>query len=94
VAAAVDDALSHGRRVIVISEPYVSEQHFSQQRALAGMMANRYSGEARVKHIDLGWALDRLDPSVMVDGWRLTPRGIEQYAEGIFEGVFAMVTGS
>jgi hypothetical protein len=94
VAAAVDDALSRGRRVIVISEPYVSEQHFSQQRALAGMMANRYSGEARVKHIDLGWALDRLDPSVMADGWRLTPRGIEQYAEGIFEGVFAMVTGS
>jgi hypothetical protein len=94
VAAAVDIALSQGKTVIVVSEPYVSEVHLAQQRALAGMLANRYSGDARVKYLDLGWAVDRLDPAVVLDGWRLTPRGIEQFAEGLFDGVFATVTRS
>ena len=94
IAAAVDVALAQGKRVLVVSEPYISNAHLAQQRALATMLAHRYAGESRVKYLDLGWTVDRLDSTMMTDGWKLTPRGIEQYAEGVFEGVFAMVTRS
>ena len=94
IAAAVDVALAQGKRVLVVSEPYISDAHLAQQRALAAMLAHRYAGESRVKYLDLGWTVDRLDSTMMTDGWKLTPRGIEQYAEGVFEGVFAMVTRS
>lgn len=94
VALSVSESLARGQRVLVISEPYVSAAHVEQQRALAAMIADRYGHDRRVKYLDLGSQADFRDPVTASDGWVLTPRGIESFADGLFTGLYAMVSAS
>jgi hypothetical protein len=93
VIRAVDYSLSHGQRVIVVSEPFISATHLAQQGALARTLAQRYSGDPRVRYLNLGWRIDLLD-NRLANGWKLTPRGIEEFADDLFTGVHSMVKRS
>jgi hypothetical protein len=92
VADAVDYSLSQGQRVLVVTEPYVSRDHYAQQRALARMLAYRYGTDERVRYRDLGWALNQLDPRLAVDAVTLEPSGVEAFADGLVSSLIAMVS--
>ena len=79
VAAAY--ALSRGKQVFVVTEPYKSDQHMRQQAALAAMLRTRFAHEPRVHYVDMGRAVDLNDPSLSYDGLHLTAAGNARVAD-------------
>jgi len=75
VRAGIDEALARHARVLVVTQPYVSDVHVTQQRHLAALLRARYANEPRVAYLDLGTAVDVRDAALAFDGMHLTPRG-------------------
>jgi hypothetical protein len=73
VQRAVREALSHNQRVIVASQPRMTDPrvHDAQRRALAGMMARQFGSERRVQYLDLGAAVDLNDRNYSFDEMHL-----------------------
>ncbi|MBM3221910.1 MAG: SGNH/GDSL hydrolase family protein [Candidatus Rokubacteria bacterium] len=91
VAAGIEEALARGARVVVVTQPFISDAHVEQQRHLAGMVRARYERDPRVAHLDLGWAVDLRDPALAFDGMHLTPRGNALVAERLLPGVVRLL---
>ncbi len=83
VEEAVQHALGRHQRVVVITQPYFSDAHIDQQRALALMMAQKFGANPRVKYVNLGRVLDTRDPAVAYDGMHLVPAGNEKIAAAL-----------
>jgi len=83
VEAAVVHALARHQRAIVITQPYVSDLHIDQQRALAEMMARRFGADARVRYVNLGRLIDMTDRSIVYDGLHLVAGGNERLADAL-----------
>jgi hypothetical protein len=71
VLAATDHARRHDVKVIVVSQPYGSDTHIRQQRALAMALAERFGADASVRYVNLGPLLNVRDHSVAYDGLHL-----------------------
>ncbi len=76
---AVDYTLAHGKRVLVVTEPYLPgtarSLHVYQQRVMAEAVQRTYGANSRVKYVNLGAAVDLADPSVGHDNMHLTAGG-------------------
>jgi lysophospholipase L1-like esterase len=77
-------ALSMGKRVIVVTDPYMTsptahEKQPAQRRALESMLAARFAGRG-VAYRSMGDAIDMADSSLQFDGMHLTPLGNERLA--------------
>jgi hypothetical protein len=83
VEAAIREAIARGERVLVVTEPYIADRHISQQRALAGMLRQRFGGDPRVHYANLGRLIDLRDPGLSFDGMHLTARGNVRVAEAL-----------
>ena len=90
VAAAVDDALAKGARVMVVTQPYASQRHREQQAALRGLLARRFGGDSRVTYVDVGdHIVDLNDPAICYDGVHLTAAGNRLVAQRLADPAFA-----
>lgn len=87
VFATVEAARNRGRRVLVVTQPYISDAHLKQQRALVAMLKERFGDDPDVRHVNLGRAIDLSDRSLAYDGMHLTPAGNDRIAEGLVESV-------
>ena len=87
VRAGVEEALAHGARVLVVTQPYISDTHVAQQRHLAALTRERFGSDPRVAYLDLGAAVDLRDPTLAWDGMHLTPPGNAALAEKLAEPV-------
>jgi len=76
-------ALARHQRAIVITQPYVSDLHIDQQRALAEMMARRFGADARVRYVNLGRLIDMTDRTIVYDGLHLVAGGNERLADAL-----------
>jgi hypothetical protein len=85
VGAGVDEALARGARVLVVSQPYISDTHVAQQRDLAGFVRERFGRDPRVAYLDLGAAIDLRSAELAWDSMHLTPRGNAALAEKLAE---------
>ncbi len=83
VLAAVRFARSHGVKVIVVTQPYASDSHVAQQRALASALTSAFGGDAGVKYVNLGRSVDLRDRTIAYDGLHLVARGNERIAAGL-----------
>jgi lysophospholipase L1-like esterase len=83
VRTAVEYALGRGARVMVVTQPFISPPHVAQQRALGTMLRTAFGGDRRVRHVDLGGALDLRDAVLTFDGMHLTPAGNARIAEAL-----------
>ncbi len=98
VFTAVEFALSHGKRALVVGQPHFPSgqarraRHMQQQEELAAMMQRKFSGNARVAYIDLGDTVDTADGSKSFDGMHLTAPGNAMVAEALVEPVTAMLS--
>jgi hypothetical protein len=76
VETAVRYAVDQRKSVLVIGQPRLAygqgERHASQQHALAEMLARDFTGNARVRYVDVGDAVDLSDQSVAFDGLHLS----------------------
>jgi hypothetical protein len=87
VREGVEEALVRGARVLVVTQPYISDTHIQQQRHLAALLRERFGSDPRVTYLDLGLAIDIRDPAVAWDGMHLTPSGNAALAEKLAEPV-------
>ena len=81
VRRGVEEALARGARVLVVSQPYISDSHVAQQHHLAALIRERFGDDARVAYLDLGEAIDLHDAALAWDGMHLTPAGNAAVAE-------------
>jgi lysophospholipase L1-like esterase len=91
VAEAVEYALAHGQRAIVVTQPYLSDLHVQQQQALASMLTQRFAGDDRVRYVNLGRLLDLTDPTIAYDGLHLVPAGNMHVADALLPDVLEML---
>ena len=84
---AVSFALTNGKKVLVVTQPYVSDRHVDQQNALRSMLQERFSSEKQVGYVNLGQLLDMLDRRLAFDGLHLTAAANRRVAEALVGGV-------
>ena len=80
VTAAVGELVAHGRSAVVVTQPYISDGHLDQQRALRGLLAARFGADPRVRYVNLGPAVDLRDPALVLDGMHLSASGNDRIA--------------
>jgi len=83
VIAAVRFARAHGVKVVVVTQPYASQAHIAQQRALSDALKSAFGDDAEVKYVNLGTAVDLRDQSIAYDGLHLVASGNERIARGL-----------
>lgn len=84
---ATDSALKRGKRVLVVTEPYISDKHVEQQRALEAMLKQRFAGDAHLFYLNLGRTIDLRDKSLCWDGMHLTEEGNRRVAQALIQPV-------
>ena len=98
VAAAVRYALERGKRVMVIGQPRMQygekERHASQQRALSDMIARDFGSDARVRYLDMGYAVDLSNNSIAFDGMHLSAEGNAMVAARLAPAVSEMIAAT
>lgn len=87
VRDAVRWSLEHDKRVLVVTQPYVSDAHIEQQADLAAMLRARFGGDARVSYVNLGRSVDLRDRSVAYDGLHLVADANDRIAAALVEPV-------
>ena len=92
VQDAVQNALAHHQQAIVVTQPYFSDLHVEQQRALASMLGRRFGGDARVRYVNLGRLLDLRNPRVAYDGLHLVAGANMQVADAIVPALLEMLS--
>ena len=98
VVVAVDQVLADGKRVLVVTQPYISDGHVVQQNNLVAMLNRSYGANGNVRHVNLGESLYTL-PSVLLtvddltfawDGMHLTAAGNNEVSTKLVEPVLSM----
>lgn len=80
VGAAIDFVLQRGKRVLLVSEPYVASNQVEQQAQLRDYLRTKYPGNLNLTYVDFGLAVDVTNPLVAFDGMHLTSRGNQSIA--------------
>jgi hypothetical protein len=89
--AVVEQALALDAAVVIVTPPYLSVRHRTQQRSLAGAIAARFSGRRNVRQVNLGEAVDLGDPVLSPDHVRLTTIGHHLVAEHLVDPFIAAI---
>jgi len=89
VRDAIDWALARGKRVIFVTQPYISDAHIEQQANVAAMLQARYANEQRVRYLNLGRLIDLRDQRVAYDGLHLVASGNDTIAAKLVDPVLA-----
>lgn len=80
IAEAVQRALLKGKRVLIVTEPYISDQHVAQQKSLEAMTRVRFANQPHLRYLNLGRTIDLRDKSLCWDGMHLTEEGNRRIA--------------
>ncbi len=86
---AVGLALSRGKRVLVVTPPYVSDLHVEQQYLMWETLRASFGDRPKLRRVDLGQALDLTDRKLCFDGLHLTAPGNRIVAERLLGSVVA-----
>lgn len=99
VTLAVDQVIAGGKRVLVVTQPFIRDVHVEQQADLIAMLDRSYGNNGNVRHVNLGESLYTL-PSVLLtvddrrlawDGMHLTAAGNDLVATRLVEPVLSML---
>lgn len=89
---AVVHVLSLEKQIIVVTQPYLSELHIAQQRAIAHMLAEHWLGsDPRLHYINLGQVGNVKDPLFAYDGMHLTAQGNKKIADNLVRPILAIL---
>jgi lysophospholipase L1-like esterase len=73
--AAVKYALEHQKKVMIVTQPYISEGHIDQQQRLVAFLQHRFGDNPLLRFTNLGETLSLTDPALCYDGMHLTAAG-------------------
>lgn len=88
---AVQYALDHGKRVLIVTQPKLNDNHVDQQRHLVSFLQHRFGGNPRLRFTSLIDALSLSDPAMCFDGVHLTAVGNHRIAERLAEPVSDLI---
>jgi hypothetical protein len=91
IYTATDLALKHGKRVLVVTEPYISDQHVEQQRAIEAMLKQRFEGQTHLRYLNLGRTFSLQEKTLCWDGMHLTEEGNRRIAEALTQSVLEIL---
>jgi hypothetical protein len=86
-------ALDHGKKILVVTQPYIDDRHRAQQAALRSMLAAQFPDNRSVAYTNLGDAIDLKDRSLAYDGMHLTSAGNAEIARRLVEPLVALTSG-
>lgn len=72
---AIQFSIDHGKRVLVVTQPYIARNHREQQVELRTMLQARFRANPKVMYADLGDTVNLADHSIAYDGMHLNPEG-------------------
>lgn len=75
VYEAIRFGLGHHKKMLVVTQPYLTDRHREQQAQLRSMLAARFGNDPAVAYANLGDAIDLLHSPLVYDGMHLTPEG-------------------
>ena len=90
VALAVDQVIEEGKRVLVVTQPYMTDGHVDQQANLIAMLDRSYGNNGNVRHLNLGEVLSLDDLTYAWDGMHLTAAGNDLVATRLVSPVLSM----
>jgi lysophospholipase L1-like esterase len=82
VTSAVRVARQAGADAMVVTQPYISDRHIEQQRALRAALT-QFASDPHVAYFDGGRVIDLHDGQLAFDGMHLTPQGNRRMAEAL-----------
>jgi lysophospholipase L1-like esterase len=91
VYEAAQMALQSGKRVLIVTEPYITDQHVVQQKALEAMIQMRFPNQTHLRYLNLGRTVDLRDKSLCWDGMHLTEEGNRRIADALRQPVFDLL---
>jgi len=91
MAGAISVARARHARVLVVTQPYISDAHVAQQNSLRAMLRARFGGDPDVRYANLGQLIDLSDRSLAYDGMHLTKRGNAMVAGRLLAPAAALV---
>lgn len=91
IAATAELALAKGKSVLIVGEPYITDQHVVQQQELETLLTRRFAGEPRLRYLNLGRTVDLRDQSLCWDGMHLTEEGNRRIAAALSQPVLEML---
>jgi hypothetical protein len=89
VRDAIAFAVTKGKPVIFITQPYLSDAHVEQQANVAAMLRARFGADSRVRYVNLGRAIDLRDRQIAYDGLHLVAAGNDTIASHLVEPVLS-----
>jgi hypothetical protein len=90
VTLAVDQVIADGKRVLVVTQPYMTDGHVDQQANLIAMLDRSYGNNGNVRHLNLGEVLSLDDLTYAWDGMHLTVAGNDLVATRLVSPVLSM----
>jgi lysophospholipase L1-like esterase len=94
VIDAVRFARARSVKAIVVTQPYASDSHIAQQRALAHALDETFGHDPAVRYVNLGLAIDLRDRSIAYDGLHLVAKGNERIAALLVDPVLGLTRPS
>jgi lysophospholipase L1-like esterase len=91
IVGASELALAKGKRVLVVGEPYISDDHVEEQLELEKVLRSRFAADPRLRYVNLGQAIDLRDSSLCWDGMHLTEAGNRRIAAALTRPVLDML---
>ena len=91
VERAVDYTLKHGKKAIVVTQPYISDRHVQQQDALVAMLQKYFKGNPNLLYVNLGHCIDIHDTTLVFDGVHLVAAGNEKIADGLVDPILELL---
>ncbi len=97
VLVAIEFALSHGKQVLVVGQPFFppnnkrSERHLHQQAELEKMVQARFAADRRVTYVAMGNTVNLGDEQHSFDEMHLTAAGNRLVATALAEPVAGMI---
>ena len=77
--------LDRGKKVIIVTQPYIADAHIKQQNLLWRFLDEQFPAHPRILKINLGKALSVKDRRYAFDGMHLTSVGNKKIAEALLE---------
>lgn len=89
---AIQLALNKGKRVLVVTEPYINARHVGQQQCLEQMLATQFKGNTNVRYLNLGETIDLRDQTLCWDLMHLTQEGNRRIALAMLPAAVELLT--
>jgi len=86
-------ALANGRRVIVVTHPFITPEENRRQDVVAARLRVRFPGDLRGSYLDLRRTVSLDDPKLVEGGIQPTPLGNAVIAESLSQSVFRLLEG-